>query len=109
VAVRFFGSRENIVVFLRLVNPDISCMAWNIGPEGRYGLISSGLPGLTPSEKWKNYLVFPFFPVGRSKFLSKRNLDAAHISPGEMCGLMACAHAWVVRPADKIATSENLT
>jgi hypothetical protein len=32
-------------------------------------------------------LVFPFFPVGRAKFLSKRNLDAAHISPGEICGL----------------------
>jgi hypothetical protein len=29
----------------------------------------------------------PFFPVGRAKFLPKRNLDAAHISPGEICGL----------------------
>jgi len=27
-------------------------MSWNIRPEGRYGLISSGLPGLTPSEKF---------------------------------------------------------
>jgi hypothetical protein len=32
-------------------------------------------------------LVFPFFPVGRAKLLGKRNLDAAHISPGEICGL----------------------
>ena len=32
-------------------------------------------------------MVFPFFPVGRAKFLSKRNLDTAHISPGEICGL----------------------
>jgi hypothetical protein len=36
-------------------------MAWNIRPEGRYGLISSGLPGLTPSEKWKNHFVFVHF------------------------------------------------
>jgi hypothetical protein len=71
----------------KAINPDIPCMTWNICPEGRCGLISSGLPGLTPSEKWKNHVVFPFFPVGRAKFLSKRNLDAAHISPGEICGL----------------------
>jgi len=32
-------------------------------------------------------LVFPLFPVGRAKFFSQRNLDAAHISPGEICGL----------------------
>jgi len=36
-------------------------------------------------------LVFSFFPVGRLKFLSKRSLDAALISPCEMCGLV-----WVV-------------
>jgi len=35
----------------------------------------------------KTTLVFPLFPVGRAKFLSQRNLDAAHISPGEICGL----------------------
>jgi hypothetical protein len=34
-------------------------------------------------------LVFSFFPVGRAKFLSKRNLDAALISPCEMCGLVS--------------------
>jgi len=43
-------------------SPDISCMAWNIRPEGRYGLISSGLPGLTPSEEWKNHCGFSIFP-----------------------------------------------
>ncbi len=32
-------------------------------------------------------MVFPFFPVGRAKLLGKNNLDAAHISPGEICGL----------------------
>jgi hypothetical protein len=43
-------------------SPDISCMAWNIRPEGRYGLIPSGLPGLTPSEKWNNHFGFSVFP-----------------------------------------------
>ena len=32
-------------------------------------------------------MVFPFFPVGRAKLLGQRDLDAAHISPGEICGL----------------------
>jgi hypothetical protein len=62
-------------------------MACNIRPKGRYGLMKSGLSGLAPSEKRKTTLVFPFFPVGRAKFLHKRNLDAAHVSPGEICGL----------------------
>ena len=61
-------------------NPDVSCMSWNIRPEGRYGLISSGLPGLTPSEKWNNHFGFSFFPVGRAKFLFQRSLDAARPS-----------------------------
>ncbi len=38
-------------------------------------------------KKGETTLVFPFFPVGRAKFLGKRSLDAAHISPGEICGL----------------------
>jgi hypothetical protein len=69
-------------------------MAWNIRPEGRYSLISSGLPGLTPSENGTTTLVFPFFPVGRAKFLFQRNLDAAHISPGEICGLVPAVLRW---------------
>ncbi len=44
------------------VTPDISCLAWNIRPEGRYGLMSSGLPGLTPLEKGKNHFSFSDFP-----------------------------------------------
>ena len=69
-------------------------MAWTIRPEGRYGLIPSGLPGLTPSENGTTTLVFPFFLVGRAKFLFQRNLDAAHISPGEVCGLVPVVLRW---------------
>jgi hypothetical protein len=44
------------------VSPDISGLAWHIRPEGRYGLMSSGLPGLTPSEKGKNHFGFSLIP-----------------------------------------------
>jgi hypothetical protein len=50
-------------------------------------MMKSGLSGLAPSEKGKTTLAFPFFQVGRAKFLLKRNLDAAHVSPGEIYGL----------------------
>jgi hypothetical protein len=37
--------------------------------------------GVNPvGQNGKNTLVFLFFPVGRAKFFSKKNLDAAHIS-----------------------------